>query len=133
MKNYKIIASFVSPEEQETKFNKTGINLYDFYFSIRWKLSLMLYMFFSIWLRTGSNPLNINWFRSHTGNKFKFYGNTPFLKEIFGSWRSSPLSQQKKEIINFAYPRTKVSKKFFFKQKKMTKELIRSLDRTTGG
>ena len=31
---------------------------------------MMLYMFFSVWLITGSYPADINLFRSHTGKHF---------------------------------------------------------------
>ena len=51
---------------------KTDIIIYDFYFSNRgkmWKFdfNMKLNMIFSVWLRTGSNPAEINWFGSHTG------------------------------------------------------------------
>ena len=30
----------------------------------------MLYMIFLVWLRTGSNPADLNRFQSHIGNRF---------------------------------------------------------------
>ena len=63
MKNYKIKTSFVSLKgENWFQFN-------NFYFGLRGKLSVIHALHFpSLSLRTGSNPAEINWFRSHTGN-----------------------------------------------------------------
>ena len=61
MKNYKFLKPQLGPK---ARTNKTGIN-----FNICGKLSLIrCYIHdFSVWLRTGSNPADINQFQSHTG------------------------------------------------------------------
>ena len=38
-------------------------------------------MIFSVWLRTGSNPVNINRFQSYTGNYILFYQETDLIGE----------------------------------------------------
>ena len=60
MKNYRIKTSFISPDGP--KANKTGIITIIFHFIIRGNFSDM--HGFSMWLRTGSNPADINRFRS---------------------------------------------------------------------
>ena len=55
--------------------NKTGFNIIIVHFYIRLKLDIIQYAtgFFSVWLGTGSNPVDIiysNRFRSHTGKDF---------------------------------------------------------------
>ena len=47
---------------------KGGANTIYFYFNIHGKLSLIRFIHdFSVWLRIGSNPADINRFRSHNG------------------------------------------------------------------
>ena len=65
--------SFVSPEGPKSQANKiNGINIKTFI------LTFEEYCFkcdtihdFSLWLRTSSNPADINQFQSHTGKKDK--------------------------------------------------------------
>ena len=68
MKNYMIKTSFASPDWSKARANKIGIN---FMISIIIFVRDCLYynskQHFSVWLRTGSNPADINRFRSHTG------------------------------------------------------------------
>ena len=55
--------------------------IYDFYINIRAKLSLIrCYTIFPLWLRTGSNPADINRFRIHTGKAFYY--------ELIKNWPS---------------------------------------------
>ena len=70
MKNYKTETSFVSPEEPKALANKTGV---DFHSNICGKLSVIYDAIhdFSVWLKTGSKPADINRFRSHTGKPIK--------------------------------------------------------------
>ncbi len=69
MKNYKIKNRFVSPEE--ARANKTGINFMIFILiSIETCLLLDAIHYFSVWLRTGSNPADSNRFQSHTGEYY---------------------------------------------------------------
>ena len=68
MKNYKIKLSFTS-----SRYLPGWKKIYDFYFNILRKLSVIRYYAwfdFSVQLRTGSNPLDINQFPSHTGKKY---------------------------------------------------------------
>ena len=60
--NYKICTSFVSPEGSKEMANRAGINVIIF----------TVLRFFSGWLRTGSNPVDITRFQSHTGTVFFF-------------------------------------------------------------
>ena len=73
MKNYKIKPSFVRPEGPKARANKTSINIMIFILIF---VKNCLYSNdmndFSVWLRRGSNPVNINWFRSH-----------PLISDIF--------------------------------------------------
>ena len=66
MKNYMIKTRFVSPEGPKAWSNKAGIN-----FMIRGKnlCNTMLYMI----LQYGTNPADINRFRSHTGYISRWY------------------------------------------------------------
>ena len=76
MKRCKLkIISFVSPEGPRARYNNTGMNSWIF---------ILLFMViicnkkakhdFSVWLRTGSSPADINRFRSYTKKKlWAFY------------------------------------------------------------
>ena len=68
MKNCKIIPSFVKPEGSETGIL---ISWFLFYYSrkIVWMRSVIHH--FSVLLRTGFNPSDINQIRSHNGNIVK--------------------------------------------------------------
>ena len=59
----KIKTSFVRPEMQKTRANILGFNII-VHFCIRRKLDIIQYdtLVFLIWLRTGSNPADINQF-----------------------------------------------------------------------
>ena len=52
---------------------KTGFNLMLVHFYIRRKLDIYDAIHFSVWLKIGSNPPNINRFRSDTGKYFLRY------------------------------------------------------------
>ena len=68
MKNDKIITSFVKTRGAK----RLGLqNWYDFYFNIR-EICLKYYDIYdcSVYLRTSSNTVDINRFRSHTGHLF---------------------------------------------------------------
>jgi len=71
MKNYKIKISFVSSKGPKARANKTSINFIIF-ISIFVKNCLLFDAIhdFSVWLRIGSNPVDINRFQSHTGKYF---------------------------------------------------------------
>ena len=62
-----IKASVVSSKGLKTRVNQTGINSMIFHFNIRRNcLQYDAIHHFSVWLRSGSNPANINRFRSNT-------------------------------------------------------------------
>ena len=57
-----------APRDQGPRVKKL-VSLIRFYFNIHGKMSVIrFYNDFSVWLKTGSNPADINWFRSHTEN-----------------------------------------------------------------
>ncbi len=63
MKNYKIKTSCVSPEGLEARSKKNVINFMTF--NLVFVENCLLFnamQDFSVWLRTGSNPSDINWF-----------------------------------------------------------------------
>ena len=67
MKNYKFKTSFVIPEGSKTLLNKTGVNF--IIFILIFMENCLYYDSihdFSVLLRTDSNPVDINQFRSHT-------------------------------------------------------------------
>ncbi len=54
---------FTFSQASQAKANKTGFNILIVHFYIHRKLDMI--QDFSVWLRTGSNPADINRFRSH--------------------------------------------------------------------
>ena len=62
IKKYKIKTSFARPEGPKAQANITAINYIDFYFINRGKYNNI--HDFSAWLRTGSNPADINRFEA---------------------------------------------------------------------
>ena len=62
-----------SPEIPKARAKKTGFNLIIVHFYIRRKLDIhdVRHSFF-VWLRTGSNPADINLVRSFTGERELF-------------------------------------------------------------
>ena len=83
MKNFKNETSCVSSEEPNALSDKTGINF--MIFILIFLENCLHYGAkhdFSVWLRTGSNPADINWFQSHTGKYFSinFMYSLPLLK-----------------------------------------------------
>ena len=65
MKNYEIKTSFVIPERPMSRLTKQL--LLSWLFNNLGKLSVIrCYTWFSTWITTGSNPADINRFRSHT-------------------------------------------------------------------
>ena len=64
MKNYKIKTSLVSPDGLIARANKYGIDfiIYILLFIEIIVCNTMIYMIFSVWLRTGSEPADINRF-----------------------------------------------------------------------
>ena len=69
MKNQKIKTSFLNPEGTQAWANKTGNNFMPF-ISIFVENYLLYNAIddFSLWLKTGSNPVGINRFQSFSGN-----------------------------------------------------------------
>ena len=69
IQNCMIKISFVSPKEPNVLANKTGIN-FRIFMSLFMENCLKFDAIhaFSVWLRTSSNPPDINRFQSHTGN-----------------------------------------------------------------
>ena len=55
----------------EARANKSGIKFMIFIL-YSWNIVYDAIHDFSVWLRTGSNPADIDPFRSHTGNTIKF-------------------------------------------------------------
>ena len=68
MENFQIKISFVTPYGPNSQFKETGITFMIFILIL---VENCLYYdgihVFLVWLRTGSNPANINRFRSQTG------------------------------------------------------------------
>ncbi len=68
MKNYKNETSFVFPVGLKFLVNKTDINIMIFtLIFVDNCLQFDAKNDFSVYMRTVSNPADINWFRSHTG------------------------------------------------------------------
>ena len=62
---------FVNHQEPKVQVNKAGIS-FRFYFNIIVENCLLYDALhdFSVWLRIGSNPVDINQFRSHTAKNY---------------------------------------------------------------
>ena len=63
MYNFKIKTSFVSPDTQNVQAIKTDLNIMIVHFIFVKKLDIIRYDF-SVWPRTGSNPVDINQFHT---------------------------------------------------------------------
>ena len=70
MKNYNIKTSFVRPKWFKARDKKNLYYFNDIHFNIRRKsvCNTVLYLIFLVRKRNGSNPVDINRFRSHTEN-----------------------------------------------------------------
>ena len=70
IKNIRLKPVLLVPRGRRPGLTKLVI-IQDFYSNIYVKLSVIwCYTWLSVWLRTGSNPADINQFWSHTGNVF---------------------------------------------------------------